>query len=87
MSDWVVRLNKVAEIDLAKLDKSVRQRVLDKLGWLEENFDDVLPRPLGNELVGYYKLRVGDWRAVYTVEPEVKRILIVAIDHRRDVYR
>ena len=87
MSNWIVRLKNDAEDDLAKLDKSIRQRVLDKLGWLEENFDDVLPLPLSNELAGFCKLRVGDWRVVYLVESEKKAILVMAIRHRKDVYK
>ena len=87
MSDWIVRLKKEAEENLAELDKSVRYRVLEKLGWLEENFDDILPLALSNELAGYYKLRVGDWRAVYIVNTGVKEIVVVVIGHRKDVYK
>jgi mRNA interferase RelE/StbE len=34
-----------------------------------------------------YRLRVGDYRVVYTVEDDVLRIEIVRVRHRRDVYR
>ena len=86
MSFWTVRLKKGAEKDLKDLDTSIRQRVLDKLSWLEENFDDILPQSLSNKLSRYYKLRVGDWRIVYLVIQEKQEVSIIAIDHRKNIY-
>lgn len=60
MSRWAALLKPGAEDDLAKLDKPIRRRVLEKIDWLEDNFDDILPRPLSNELASFYKLKVGD---------------------------
>ena len=34
-----------------------------------------------------YRVRVGDYRIVYTVESSILRIEIVRVRHRRDVYR
>ena len=68
------------------LDKPIRQRILEKLFWLEANFDDILPRSLSNKLSRYYKLRVGDWRIVYLVIQEAQEISVIAIDHRKDIY-
>src|SRR3989344_3651920 len=65
---------------------SVRQRILEKLFWLEANFDDILPRSLSNKLSRYYKLRVGDWRIVYLVIQEAQEISVIAIDHRKNIY-
>ena len=86
MPSWVLRLKKGAEEDLSNLDASVRQRILEKLFWLEENFDDILPKSLSNKLSRYYKLRVGDWRIAYLVIQEMQEISVVAIDHRKDIY-
>ncbi|MEK7622030.1 MAG: type II toxin-antitoxin system RelE/ParE family toxin [Patescibacteria group bacterium] len=86
MSFWTVRLKKGAEEDLNSLDKPIRRRVLEKLFWLEGNFDDILPRSLSNKLSRYYKLRVGDWRVVYIVKEETREVSVIAIDHRKDIY-
>jgi mRNA interferase RelE/StbE len=56
---------------LASLDKIVAQRVLDKLKWFLQNIEAVNFKPLGGNLSGMYKLRVGDWRVIYEVSQNV----------------
>ncbi|MEK7479991.1 MAG: type II toxin-antitoxin system RelE/ParE family toxin [Patescibacteria group bacterium] len=71
--------------NLEKLDPIIRERILTKVSWLEENLADIVPEPLHRELKGSYKLRMGDYRVVYSVHQEL--ITIEAVGHRRDVYK
>jgi len=73
--------------DLAGLDRPVAQRVLDKLRWLVQNFDDLVPEPLRGEWRGVYKLRIGAYRALYTADRTERRITVHLVGHRREVYR
>ena len=34
-----------------------------------------------------YRLRIGDWRAIYTLHDDVLMVLVVRIGHRGEVYR
>ena len=52
--------------DIDALDTLIRARILKKVTWLEKHFDDVVPEPLHRELKGQYKLRVGDYRIIYS---------------------
>ena len=70
--------------DLQKIDKPVVKRILKKISWFSQHFDDITPEPLSGELVGTFKLRIGDWRVIYTIENDV--ITIQAVGHRREVY-
>jgi mRNA interferase RelE/StbE len=48
------------------------------------------PRPRGStKLAGRsdYRVRVGDWRIVYEVDDERRRVVVIRIAHRSDVYR
>jgi mRNA interferase RelE/StbE len=48
------------------------------------------PRPHGStKLAGRsdYRVRVGDWRIVYEVDDERRRVVVIRIAHRSDVYR
>jgi mRNA interferase RelE/StbE len=36
---------------------------------------------------GNYRLRVGDWRVVYTLRDDVLVVLVLRVGHRREVYR
>lgn len=76
-----------AEENLAKLDKQIAQRILKKIRWLAENLETLTPEPLTGQFQGVYKLRVGDYRVLYTFEDEQKLIVIRLIKHRREVYK
>jgi len=84
--DWRFDLTKEAESDLEKLDSSIRTRVLEKIKWFSENFDQITPLPLGGNWRGFFKLRIGDYRVVYEVEREVNIVTIHYIDRRDKVY-
>ncbi|RLG19542.1 type II toxin-antitoxin system mRNA interferase toxin, RelE/StbE family [Candidatus Micrarchaeota archaeon] len=71
--------------DLEKLDRQVAERILRKLEWFSKNFERIVPEPLGGEFKGTYKLRVGDWRVIYTVEGDI--MVIQGIGHRREIYK
>ena len=71
--------------DLGRLDKPIEQRVLKKISWLSNNFESITPEPLSGEFKGTFKLRIGDWRVVYTVEGQT--LIIQFIAHRREIYK
>ncbi len=76
-----------AEDDLTQLDRNIAQRILKKIRWLAENFDVIQPEILTGQWAGVNKLRVGDYRVLYTVVEEQQRIVIHVIRNRRDVYK
>ena len=76
-----------AEADLAALTKAVAQRILNRIRWLAENFGVVQPLPLTGQWRGMYKLRVGDYRVLYTFSVDAKVLTIRFVRHRREVYR
>ena len=72
--------------NLDELDAIIRERILHKVSWLEANFERVMPERLHMDLSDFYKLRVGDYRVVYTISRS-KIITVEAVGHRRDIYR
>ncbi len=82
---YVVILKRPAERELDRLPAQVRQRITQKLLELEDN-----PRPHGvQKLHGQdrYRVRVGDYRVLYLIDDRTKTVEVVAVGHRRDVYR
>ena len=71
--------------DLRKLDRPVRQRILNRLSWFAAHFEEIIPEPLSGDFTNTYKFRVGDWRIIYGLRN--KRILILAVGHRREIYK
>lgn len=43
-------------------------------------------KPLRYNLKGYRRLRMSDYRIVYRIEAEIKTVIIIAIQHRKDIY-
>lgn len=76
-----------AEEDLKKLEKSVAQRILAKIKWLEENCALIDHKHLTGDFAGFFKLRVGDYRVVYLVHSTKRLIEICLIGHRKDIYK
>jgi len=74
-----------AKEDLAKLDRTTARQVFNKLRWLAENFDSLSPEPLSGDLKTFFKLRIGDYRALYSQNNH--NILVHFIRHRREVYK
>lgn len=73
--------------DLEKLTQATRERIIAKINWLAENFDQITPQPLTADLSGFFKLRVGDYRVIYEFNWEERLIFIDRIGHRREVYK
>lgn len=72
--------------DLEKLTSTIQQRILNKIRWLSENLDDLAPQALSADLSGLFKLRVGDYRIIYSFDTDNQWITIHKVGHRRDVY-
>lgn len=73
--------------DLDDLDKSIIQRVLNKLRSLAENFDSVRPEGLTGSLAGLFKLRVGDYRVIYQVDRKNRKLTVHMVGHRKEIYK
>jgi len=73
--------------ELEKLDPVIAQRILTKTKWLSENIDQITPKPLTGALKGLLKLRVGDYRVIYSINPQKLLVTVHMIGHRGDVYR
>jgi mRNA interferase RelE/StbE len=84
---WRINFTHKAEEDLEKLDKKLKERILNKIIWMRDNFDQMNLLPLSNEWQGFYKLRAGDWRIIYNISGESKEIFIYKIENRDKVYK
>jgi mRNA interferase RelE/StbE len=73
--------------DLQRLPEKVATACVEFIfGPLAENPRQV-GKPLRDELVGLRSARRGDYRVVYTIVEATRRIDIMHIDRRSDVYR
>ncbi len=71
--------------DLEKIDRITAERIAAKAMWLGENFAHIVHEGLHHDFGSSYKLRIGDYRAVYSIDGNV--VTIQKVGHRRDVYK
>ena len=82
---YKVQILHAAEKEMDKLPTATHTRISRRILSLEDN-----PRPKGVKKLGgreEYRLRVGNYRVLYTVDDEESIVTIFAIGHRREVYR
>lgn len=82
-----VHLLDAASKDLARLDKPVARRIVERVRWLAENLGDATLEALTGDFDGLFKLRIGDYRVVYELIHDEQLIMIHAIGHRCEIYR
>jgi len=83
---YAIEVLPAAERDLRKVHPQMRARIRGAVLKLAAE-----PRPPGARALkdrpGYLRVRVGDYRIIYTIEDDVLRVVVVRVGHRRDVYR
>jgi len=80
---YKVFLHPKAAESLKRLNPSLRAKVKDRLKELKES-----PEEKGQRLrySPFYRLRIGDYRAIYEVDREGGKVIVLFIGHRRKVY-
>ena len=85
---WHLKMTKEADKAFNKLDKPIKQ-------WFINFFEELVinqqnPRQSGKALtgkyIGYWSYRVGDYRAICDIRDGELVIVVVDVDHRREVY-
>ena len=82
---YQVRIIPSAEKEMDKLPALIHARISRKILLLK---DDPRPRDT-RKLSGHeeYRLRVGDYRVLYTIDDKRHVVTVFAVGHRREVYR
>ncbi|HEY6341966.1 MAG TPA: type II toxin-antitoxin system RelE/ParE family toxin [Bryobacteraceae bacterium] len=85
MAKYALEIKSSAQKELDALDDALFRRVDPRILDLAET-----PRPPGcKKLMGYrnyWRIRVGDWRIVYTIDDGEHVVTVIRVAHRREVY-
>jgi mRNA interferase RelE/StbE len=85
VSEYRIEFRPAALREIRKIDRSVQPRIQGVFALLARDPRPPASRPLRGR--PGYRLRVGDYRVLYTIEDGILLIVIVTIGHRRDVYQ
>ncbi len=85
MSVYRIEFRPAALREFRKIDRSMQPRIQGAITLLAQD-----PRPpASRQLRGRegYRLRIGDYRIIYSIDDGVLLIVVITIGHRRDVYQ
>jgi len=68
---------------LKKAEANLRSRIRDALKTLEDS-----PEEKGQRLkdTRFLRIRIGDYRAIYMIDTEERKVIVLFIGHRKEVY-
>lgn len=66
------------------IEKGIQERIFNILSELMEK--PYIGTKLGGELSGLWKIRVGDYRIIYSVNEREKHVILIDVGHRKKVY-
>lgn len=85
MASYKVLIKPAAVKELEAMPQKARRKLVTKIQGLSTE-----PRPPGSEKLSgqeCYRIRQGDYRAIYSIDDREPSVLVVKIGHRGDVYR
>lgn len=81
---YEVKLSPEVDIFLNKCESQLCERIKNKLKALKENPFHFLEHYESDD---FYKLRIGDYRALIEVDTSRKMVFVLHIDHRKRIYK
>jgi mRNA interferase RelE/StbE len=86
VAEYAISFARSARKQLQVLDRALALRIVGRIESLA-----VAPRPVGCAKLegggGLWRIRVGDYRVIYEIDDDRRRIDVSAVRHRRDAYR
>ena len=86
---YSIEIDREARDDLKRLPPTMRNRVANKIEWLALYADELSHEGLSNlplHLKGLKKRREGDWRILYWLYHQERKLKVYAIMHRSANY-
>ena len=81
--NYRVFLHQKAAKAFAKLNPDLKNRIKSILKSLEDS-----PETKGEQLrpSAFWRIRIGDYRAIYEIDRDERRVIVLYIGHRKNVY-
>ena len=74
------------EDDLARLDRRIRKKIIDKVEKYLARDPQGLGKPLTGIFKGYWRYRFEDYRVIYRIASHEILMVVLRVGHRKSVY-
>lgn len=85
--EWLVRFHSEIAEDLEGISDSDAEMILNKIQQKLTVAPADFGKRLKNDLHPLLRLRVGDYRIVYELKPRERRVRILLVGKRKDIYK
>jgi mRNA interferase RelE/StbE len=86
MPQYKIFFARSARKELQASPLNVAKRIIEKIESLDSN-----PRPSGSKKLhghsGLWRVRIGEYRVIYSIDDNTRTIDVILIRHRSDAYR
>ncbi len=86
MESYEILWKRSAERDLRSIDRQYIPRIIGAVESLADNPLTLQSCKL-RSVESFYRIRVGDFRIIYQIESDRKRVVVYYIRHRKKIYR
>lgn len=83
---YIIGFKRASFTQLLRLDRKIAESIIQKLLQLARSVETVQHYALTGQWKGCFKLRVGDYRVIYSLEAAEKLIVVEALGHRGEIY-
>ncbi len=86
---WRVEVSKTAQKQITKLTREAQTAIVSYLRERVQPSENPrqFGKPLHGEKKGLWRYRVGDYRMICDIQDETNTVLVLALGHRKEVYR
>lgn len=86
-TSYSISISSKAKKNLKGIDKTVRNKLIEKILRLKKNRYSQQFKPLMGKSIAQFRLRIGDYRVLYDVYDEDETVLILRIGHLKHIYK
>ena len=83
--NYEVQIRRKAQKSLAKIPEPFQSNIIEAISSLARNAHPVNSKKLTGRPA--WRIRIGNYRAIYEIENKLLTILVLDIDHRKSIYR
>lgn len=73
--------------DLKRLDRTIAKNIVEKVKNYLVKDPVKLGTSLKGNLKGFYRYRIGEYRIIYVIDHEEKKIIVLNVNHRKRIYK
>ena len=87
MTQYKIEFDKRVKKDFKSINPNDAKNIKNAIATLANNPRPSTCKKLKGKTLDFYRLRVGNYRVIYSIQDNILRIIVVRVGHRSDIYK